>query len=177
MKFQNYRLAQYGISKDFRWRVIEVWKVNNNSKMGYHNLTVQKVITFAVREDTKQRVCQLGKKAEGRRLGIIGWMARWIKRCFQHGIRHGSAKSLAVFGDSLFLNLDLSRENIPELNRLQIGEAMLDVSPLPYNGCMKFKTRFGWDALWFVSMPQYRRLTCVGYICVLSAEASFAWVT
>jgi MOSC domain-containing protein YiiM len=78
-------------------------------------------------------------------------------------------QSLALFGDSLFLNIDLSSNNLPKLSQLQVGEAVLDVSPFPHNGCVKFKSRFGQDALRFVSMQEDRQHNLRGiYMRVIS---------
>jgi hypothetical protein len=73
-----------------------------------------------------------------------------------------NGQSLALFGDSLFLSIDLSKTNLPTGSQVQVGEAILDISPLPHNGCLKFKARFGQDALRFVSMQQYRHLNLRG---------------
>ena len=80
-----------------------------------------------------------------------------------------NGQSLALFGDSLFLDLDLSKENLPALSQVQVGEAVVDISPLPHNGCLKFKSRFGQDALRFVSMSERRHLNLRGiYLRVIS---------
>lgn len=67
-----------------------------------------------------------------------------------------NGQSVALFGDSLFLHLDLSKANLPAESRVQVGEAVLEVTPLPHNGCLKFKSRFGQDALRFVAMKPLR---------------------
>jgi MOSC domain-containing protein YiiM len=53
-------------------------------------------------------------------------------------------RSLA--GDQLYVDLDLSDANLPAGTRLQVGDAVLEVSPLPHTGCVKFSERFGPDA-------------------------------
>ncbi|MBI3467524.1 MAG: hypothetical protein HY000_31325 [Planctomycetes bacterium] len=63
---------------------------------------------------------------------------------------------LTLFGDSLFLELDLSRDNLPSGSRVRVGAAILEVTPKPHNGCRKFLGRFGNGALRFVSMPELR---------------------
>jgi MOSC domain-containing protein YiiM len=73
-----------------------------------------------------------------------------------------NGQSVALFGDSLFLQLDLSKTNLPAESRVQIGEAVLEVTPLPHNGCLKFKARFGQDALRFVAMKPLRHLNLRG---------------
>lgn len=67
-----------------------------------------------------------------------------------------NGQSLALFGDQLFVDLDLSRSNLPTGSRLGIGEAILEVTEKPHNGCVKFRGRFGADALRFVSRPDLR---------------------
>jgi hypothetical protein len=54
-------------------------------------------------------------------------------------------------GDQLFINMDLSAENLPAGTRLQIGSAVIEVTPEPHNGCKKFVERFGLDAVLFVN--------------------------
>ena len=54
-------------------------------------------------------------------------------------------------GDQLFINMDLSAENLPAGTRLQIGSAAIEVTPEPHNGCKKFVERFGLDAVLFVN--------------------------
>ncbi len=61
-----------------------------------------------------------------------------------------NGQSLTVFGDNLFVDLDISAANLPVGARLFVGEALVEVTPKPHNGCLKFKGRFGQDALRFV---------------------------
>lgn len=68
-----------------------------------------------------------------------------------------NGQPLGLFGDNLFLDLDLSTDNLPCGSRVRIGEALLEVTPMPHNGCVKFRARFGPDALRFVSKPELRR--------------------
>lgn len=61
-------------------------------------------------------------------------------------------------GDQLFLDLDLSTENLPHGTKLAIGEAILEVTPQPHTGCKKFAERFGTDATKFVNSPAGKEL-------------------
>ncbi len=54
-------------------------------------------------------------------------------------------------GDQLFIDLDLSAENLPAGTQLAIGSAVIQVSPQPHTGCQKFVARFGLDAVKFVN--------------------------
>lgn len=59
-------------------------------------------------------------------------------------------------GDQLFLDLDLSAENLPAGTRLAIGSVVLEVTALPHNGCGKFNERFGSDATKLVNSREGR---------------------
>ena len=67
-----------------------------------------------------------------------------------------NGQPLPLFGDNLFFDLDLSAENLPIGSRLRAGAALLEVTPKAHNGCVKFKSRFGADALRFVAHPERR---------------------
>lgn len=61
-------------------------------------------------------------------------------------------------GDNLFVDFDLSTENLPVGQRLAIGSAVLEITKIAHNGCHKFAERFGKDAKKFVNSPQGKRL-------------------
>ena len=61
-------------------------------------------------------------------------------------------------GDQLYVDLSLSDDNLPAGQRLQIGEAILEVSALPHTGCKMFAERFGVDAMRFVNSDEGKRL-------------------
>ena len=65
-------------------------------------------------------------------------------------------------GDQLYLDLDLSKENLPAGTRLAIGSAVIEVTPPPHTGCMKFVSRFGVDAMKFVNSEVGRQLCLRG---------------
>jgi len=81
-----------------------------------------------------------------------------------------NGQPLTVFGDNLFLALDLSVENLPTGTRLRLGRALLEVTAKPHNGCRKFAARFGHDALRLVANPELRHRNLRGiYLCVVEA--------
>ncbi len=81
-----------------------------------------------------------------------------------------NGQPLALFGDCLILDLDLSAENLPPGSRLRIGEAVFEVTQMPHNGCRKFLARFGEGALRFVSTPKLRHRNLRGiYMRVVAA--------
>ena len=61
-------------------------------------------------------------------------------------------------GDQLYLDMDLSDENLPAGTQLSLGTAVIEVSPLPHTGCHKFVARFGREAMLFVNSPVGRQL-------------------
>ena len=83
-----------------------------------------------------------------------------------------NGQSLALPGDNLLLDLDLSVENLPTGSRLRLGEALLEVTPEPHDGCLKFRQRFGKDALRLTADRRFRHLRLRGiYLKVVEAGA------
>lgn len=54
-------------------------------------------------------------------------------------------------GDQLYVDLDLSPENLPPGQQLKVGTAVLQITAAEHRGCLKYKQRFGTDALKFVN--------------------------
>jgi hypothetical protein len=61
-------------------------------------------------------------------------------------------------GDQLYLDLDLSGENLPAGTRLALGETLIEVTAQPHTGCKKFVARFGVEAMKFVNSSVGREL-------------------
>jgi MOSC domain-containing protein YiiM len=68
----------------------------------------------------------------------------------------------ALAGDQLYVDFDLSIDNVPAGTRLAIGEAVIELSEIPHTGCAKFSARFGIDALKFVNKSPGRELRLRG---------------
>ena len=68
----------------------------------------------------------------------------------------------ALAGDQLYIDLDLTAENLPAGTRLTIGAATIEVTAQPHTGCGKFAERFGVDAQTFVNSADGRRLRLRG---------------
>lgn len=64
----------------------------------------------------------------------------------------------SLAGDQLYIDMDLSDDNLPAGTRLAIGSAILEVSAVPHSGCNKFSARFGVEAMKFVNSPEGKRL-------------------
>jgi hypothetical protein len=54
-------------------------------------------------------------------------------------------------GDQLFIDMDLSKENLPAGTKLSLGTAVIEATASPHTGCKKFVARFGLDAMIFVN--------------------------
>ncbi len=61
-------------------------------------------------------------------------------------------------GDQLFVDLDLSFENLKPGQKISIGTAVLEITDMPHNGCAKFTERYGHDAIQFVNSAEGRQL-------------------
>ncbi len=65
-------------------------------------------------------------------------------------------------GDQLFVDLDLSKANVPPGTRISVGSAILEATDQPHTGCKKFAARFGVEALKLISSPTGRELQLRG---------------
>lgn len=73
-------------------------------------------------------------------------------------------------GDNLFVDFDLSEDNLPPGTRLTIGSVLLEITKIPHNGCDKFVARFGKDAVKFVNSTTGKQLHLRGiYAKVIEA--------
>ena len=63
----------------------------------------------------------------------------------------GGREDASWAGDQLYVDFDLSIDNLPPDALLSIGDAVLEVSASPHLGCAKFVHRFGEDAMRFVN--------------------------
>jgi hypothetical protein len=113
-------------------------------------------------------------------LGVIGdcWLARGSSSTPDRSARLDSQVTLIsirvlaaiepdearwpLAGDQLYVDLDLSQENLPPGSRLQIGDALLEVTREPHIGCSKFSARFGSDALRWTNTGRGRELRMRG---------------
>jgi len=73
-----------------------------------------------------------------------------------------NGQPLELAGDNLWLDLDLSATNLPPGSQLRAGPVLLEVTPLPHNGCSKFQSRFGAGGLKLVAQTSMRHLNLRG---------------
>ena len=71
-------------------------------------------------------------------------------------------KRWALAGDQLFVDFNLSEDNLPPGTLIAVGSAILEVSAVPHTGCAKFSQRFGVEAHKFVNSPEGKRLRLRG---------------
>lgn len=64
----------------------------------------------------------------------------------------------SLAGDQLYVDMNLSDDNLPPGTQLALGSAILEVSAQPHTGCNKFSARFGVEAMKFVNSPEGKRL-------------------
>src|ERR1700759_3262327 len=74
----------------------------------------------------------------------------------------GNEERWPLAGDQLYVDLDLSQENLPPGTQLCVGTAVLEVTDQPHTGCKKFSARFGLDALKLVNTPEGRQMNLRG---------------
>jgi hypothetical protein len=74
----------------------------------------------------------------------------------------GGTDRMPLCGDQLYLDLDLSLDNLPAGSLLAVGQVVLQVSEAPHLGCSKFVERFGTEAMRFVNSRVGRQLRLRG---------------
>jgi hypothetical protein len=57
----------------------------------------------------------------------------------------------AQCGDQLYVDLDISEQNMPAGTRVGIGDLVLEIQAEPHTGCVQFRGWWGPDALRFIS--------------------------
>lgn len=99
--------------------------------------------------------------------GLVG--DSWVHRVDENGDPHTAAQltlmnsrvagAVAVTrdrwplaGDQVYLDMDISQQNLPPGSRLRLGDAVVEISDVPHTGCAKFADRFGKEALRWVNV-------------------------
>jgi MOSC domain-containing protein YiiM len=73
-----------------------------------------------------------------------------------------SADRWVLAGDQLYVDFDLSEDNVPAGTLLAVGSVVLEASLKDHTGCAKFSARFGADAYKFVNSPEGARMNLRG---------------
>ena len=103
-----------------------------------HRRSTPREVRLSVEEGVPGDRWQHGKREPDAQLAVM-----------QVGVAEllANGQSLTLFGDNLFVDIDLSVANVPPGSRLRVGAALVEVTPEPHNGCVQFRQRFGGDAL------------------------------
>jgi hypothetical protein len=73
-------------------------------------------------------------------------------------------------GDTIIADLDTSEANLPEGTLLQAGSAILRVSNVFNDGCVKWKVRYGADAKNWITAPGHPELRLRGILCAVEQD-------
>ena len=77
----------------------------------------------------------------------------------------GSKDNWAQAGDQLYVDLDISEQNLPVGQKIAFGptqDVILEITDVPHRGCSKFASRFGPAALRFINAFERRSLRLRG---------------
>jgi hypothetical protein len=73
-------------------------------------------------------------------------------------------------GDTIVADLDTSTENLPDGTLLQAGSAVLRVSDVFNDGCVKWKVRYGRAAKEWIVAPGHPELRLRGVLCAVMQD-------
>lgn len=77
-------------------------------------------------------------------------------------------------GDQIYVDLDISKKNLPPGSRLGIGDAVVEISEIPHTGCAKFSGRFGKEALRWANVGEGRDRRFRGVYAFVVENGAFA---
>lgn len=73
-------------------------------------------------------------------------------------------------GDTVVADFDLSLANLPTGSLIRVGTAVLRVSDIWNNGCVKWKVRYGRPALAWIAAPEHEPLRLRGILCSVEKD-------
>lgn len=85
-----------------------------------------------------------------------------LMNCRVADLVSGGRDRWSLAGDQLYVDFNISRDNLPIGSHVQIGEAVVEVTAEPHPGCKKFVERFGMDAMTFVNSPEGKQMCLRG---------------
>jgi MOSC domain-containing protein YiiM len=68
----------------------------------------------------------------------------------------------ALAGDNLYVDLDITQNNLQPGDQLAIGSALLEITEVIHSGCKKFAERYGPDSVKWVNSEQGKHLRLRG---------------
>ncbi len=75
-------------------------------------------------------------------------------------------------GDTIISDLDMSHANMPDGTLLRVGTAVLRVSDVFNDGCVKWKARYGRDAKDWITAPGHPALRLRGILCSVVTDGN-----
>ena len=102
---------------------------------------VQRALPAAIEVSVEQGVA--GDSWTGHQHSGPGNQVSLINVHVLSSLADGDALRMALSGDNLHVDLELSEANLPVGTLLRIGTAVLRVSPVPHRPCRSFVERFG----------------------------------
>ena len=73
-------------------------------------------------------------------------------------------------GDNIVVDMTLTEENLPEGTLLSVGTAILRISDVPNDGCVKWKVRHGRAAYDWITAPAAAPLRLRGLFCSVEQD-------
>lgn len=73
-------------------------------------------------------------------------------------------------GDTFIVDMDLSEQNLPAGQLLRAGTAILKVSDVFNDGCVKWKARYGAEAKDWITAPGHRQHRLRGVLCSIERD-------
>jgi hypothetical protein len=95
-------------------------------------------------------------------ISILPW--RVLELCWRDRER------IAYPGDNIVVDMNLSEEHLPVGTRISAGTAILRISDVPNDGCVKWKVRMGKAAYQWVSEPVHAGLRLRGLFCQVEED-------
>lgn len=86
----------------------------------------------------------------------------------------GGRERWPLAGDQIYVDLDISHENLPAGTRLEIGGALIEISDTPHTGCAKFAGRYGKEALRWVNVGEGKERRFRGVYAFVVEPGSFS---
>lgn len=75
-------------------------------------------------------------------------------------------------GDTIIADLNTSEEVLPVGTRLQLGTAIVEVTDVFNEGCVKWKVRYGQDAKDWITRPEHIALRLRGVLCQIVQDGT-----
>ena len=72
-----------------------------------------------------------------------------------------SRERWSLAGDQFYIDLDLTKDNLPPGSQLELGTAIVEIPSVPHLGCKKFAMRFGWKPPNSLTPDEESSSTCV----------------